>query len=153
MTASNHALTGAFIGLSVSNPVLALCLAFGSHFVLDSLPHFGDEHNTLHMTLNGRLFQTILFSDIALCFLIAATFFVLQPSHWFIVVLCAFIATSPDFAWFPDYLAALKKKRKPEHGPFRKFAGWIQWSQTPFGIIPELLWAGLICSLLYFKLR
>ena len=45
MTATNHALSGALIGLAVMQPILALPLAFVSHFMLDAVPHFGfDEH-------------------------------------------------------------------------------------------------------------
>lgn len=151
MTAINHALTGALIGLTVSNPVLAVLLAFGSHFVLDSLPHFGDDHNKLKLTFNGRIFQTILFTDIGLCLLLAGTIFVVQPAHWFVIILCAFIATSPDFLWFPDFLAAIRHKRNPKYGPVRRFAAKIQWSQTPLGALPEFVWAVSMCCLLALK--
>jgi hypothetical protein len=40
VTAPNHALTGALIGLSVANPVLALPLAFVSHLLQDTVPHY-----------------------------------------------------------------------------------------------------------------
>jgi hypothetical protein len=152
MTATNHALTGALIGVSVNNPVLAVALAFASHFLLDALPHFGDDDQRLKLVLNGRLFQTILVSDMVLCVLLASVFAVAQPANWFVIVLCAFMATSPDFAWFPDYLAAVRHKRKPTHGPLRRFASKIQWSQTLPGAIPELFWAAAMVSLLLIKL-
>ena len=42
MTATNHALTGAAIAtLGKATPICAIPLAFASHFVCDSLPHFG----------------------------------------------------------------------------------------------------------------
>jgi hypothetical protein len=152
MTATNHALTGALIGVTVSNPVLAVALAFTSHFVLDGLPHFGGDDKRLKLPFNGRLFQTILFADIVLCLLLAGVFALTQPAHWFVIVLCAFVATSPDFAWFPDYLAALKRKPLPVRGPLRKFAAKIQWSQTLPGAIPEFVWALTMLSLLLLKL-
>lgn len=152
MTATNHALTGALIGLTVSNPVVALIAALTSHFILDALPHFGDDHHRLKLKLNGSLFQTMLFSDIGLCLVIALALFTVQPTHWFMAIVCAFIATSPDFAWFADYRAALKHHPRPKRGAFRRFASAIQWSQTPEGALVEVVWTLTMASLLYAKL-
>ena len=43
MTATNHALTGAIIGLVIGEPVLAIALAFASHFICDALPPVGSQ--------------------------------------------------------------------------------------------------------------
>jgi len=43
---TNHVLSGAVIGALSGDPLSAACRGFASHFVLDSLPHFGlpEEH-------------------------------------------------------------------------------------------------------------
>ena len=46
MLVTNHVLSGAVIGAAVRSPWLAFPLGFASHFVLDTLPHWGrwDSH-------------------------------------------------------------------------------------------------------------
>jgi hypothetical protein len=41
MTGFNHGMAGAVIALTVKQPVLAVPLAFLSHFATDMIPHFG----------------------------------------------------------------------------------------------------------------
>ncbi len=40
MTATAHALAGAVIATKISNPFIGLPLAFLSHFILDTIPHW-----------------------------------------------------------------------------------------------------------------
>lgn len=148
MTATNHALTGALIGLVIASPVAALIVALLSHFVLDALPHFTNPS----WKFNGRRFKTLLLTDMIGCFLVAGLVFASRPEHWSVIILCAFVATSPDFAWVPDFVAAQRKRPKPKYGPFRRFASWIQWSATPRGGIVEAVWAIVFISLIYAKL-
>ena len=42
MFASVHVVTGAAVASVVPNPLISVPLAFGSHFVLDSIPHWHD---------------------------------------------------------------------------------------------------------------
>jgi hypothetical protein len=42
MFLSNHAISGALIGIFITNPILAAILGFFSHFLLDIIPH-GDS--------------------------------------------------------------------------------------------------------------
>lgn len=45
---TNHVLSGAVIGAAVRRPVPALVTGIASHFVLDSLPHWGKWDSDLH---------------------------------------------------------------------------------------------------------
>lgn len=47
MLVTNHVLSGAVIGAAVRRPVLALVLGVASHFVLDSVPHWGEFGNKM----------------------------------------------------------------------------------------------------------
>ncbi len=42
MLVTNHVLSGAVLGAAVRRPVPAFLLGIGSHFVLDTVPHWGD---------------------------------------------------------------------------------------------------------------
>jgi hypothetical protein len=62
MMATSHAVSGAVIALAIREPVLALPLAFVSHFVLDSLPHIGLDEYGGH-SKKPALFLKILIID------------------------------------------------------------------------------------------
>jgi hypothetical protein len=56
MLVTNHVLSGALIGAVTRRPVVAFAAGVASHFVLDSLPHWGDwgEDKALFMRVAVR---------------------------------------------------------------------------------------------------
>lgn len=138
MTATNHALTGAIIGLVVGEPILAIPIAIASHFVCDALPHFGvqDPNDT---RIKSNAFRNYLVVDAVLCFLLVAIIFITQPNNWLLAAICAFMAAAPDFGWINRFVKARGGKRwKPNL--FSKFAANIQWFQRPIGGVVEAAW-------------
>lgn len=139
MTATNHALTGASIGLWIANPLLALPLAFLSHFALDALPHFASKR---WLPEDSRRFVYYLAAEAGVCAAIVLSLVVLQPQNWFWAALCAFVATSPDFMWVQSFLASQRKAAAPKRKHWVvKFHSWVQWYQKEPGIIFEIIWA------------
>lgn len=135
MTAANHALTGALIGLTVHNPWIALPIALCSHIVCDIIPHFGREREWL----KKPSFTRYLTLDATLCILLVGLLFALQPAYWLLAAVCAFVATSPDLLWIRQFmLARTGKSCKPNM--VESFLGWIQWFQRPLGALVELAW-------------
>lgn len=145
MTATNHALTGAAIGIFISNPAAALVTAFISHFLLDALPHYGSSDEKY---LKSKRFALYLVLEAFLCFLIVLMLFILRPHHWLIAAICAFLAASPDLYWIRKYRAA-RANRNYRENMFGRFAGRIQWFQKPIGAYVEVAWLiGIIILLL-----
>lgn len=144
MTATNHALTGALIGLSVVSPA-ALLLAVGSHFVLDAVPHYADER----VSFRSKRFVLQLALDLTLCIGLALFLALTRPDQWLLAVICAFLATSPDLMWMPRFIHALRKQTEPKtKNLIVRFHGAIQWFERPIGIVVELAWcAGSIVLL------
>ncbi len=138
MTATNHALTGAIIGLSITNPLLALPLALLSHFICDALPHYTDESTKV----GSRAFALYLMCDMLGAIAVATFLFVLRPDAWFVACWCAFLATSPDLMWIQLFVRAQKtgKEVRPTHLVAR-FHKKIQWFARPIGAIVEYAWA------------
>ena len=136
MTAPNHALTGALIGLSIANPLLALPLALLSHFVLDAIPHHDPP-----LTISHRRYTHKLFIEAGLCGLVVLALVLTRPHHWLLAALGAFLATSPDLLWFTKYL---KKEEmvpvKATDNWFWRFHGWVQWKTGPSLFPVEILW-------------
>lgn len=138
MTATNHALTGAIIGLVVGEPLVALPAALASHFVCDVIPHFGSSLPK-KVRLKTAGFRNYLIVDASLCVLLVVCLAIFQPQNWLLAAVCAFLATSPDLFWINKYL----KTRRGKHwkrGAFTTFAGKIQWFERPIGAVVEIAW-------------
>jgi hypothetical protein len=134
MTGLNHSLTGSLI--SVFLPVsVAVPAAFVSHFVLDSLPHFGEIFEK-----RKRLSKTVWTIDITLS--VVFNLFLLANNHW-LILLCSLVAMSPDYAWVYRFTVQEKFGKmppKPEN-KFNRFHVSIQKFERRWGLIIEVIWA------------
>lgn len=140
MTAINHALTGALIGFSVANPVLAIVLAFVSHFVLDALPHYDYGASRSKKGVISTFFKRLLIIDGLLCISLVAFLAIKHPVHWQLAAVCAFIATSPDLMHLNHFYRAHRSEPwKPNL--YNRFASKIQWFERPIGAFVEVAWA------------
>jgi hypothetical protein len=149
MTASNHAATGALVAAIVRRPELAIPLAFLSHFVLDSLPHFGIDAPTVQERNSRKLFWRILAADMvmALILLIVLPIVLHQRVAWWISFSCIFVAMSPDLVWGWRLLREMLSNPPLTHGLFSKFHAWIQWGEFQWGMTIEAGW--LLLTLLF----
>lgn len=138
MTATNHALTGAGIGLAVGSPWIALPAALLSHFVCDAIPHYTDHT----IKPSSRQFAIYLLFDVSGAIAVATFLFVLKPQAWFLACWCAFLATSPDLMWAQLFYRAQKtgKEVRPTH-KLARFHHKIQWFTKPIGAVVEYAWA------------
>ena len=146
MTAISHGLAGTAIALVVKEPILALPLAFLSHFVLDILPHFG-----LSFEFRKRnVFISNLYMTIELLFLGALTAFLYSAGVSWVVFASLILAISPDIAWVYRFYIQEQFRKLPEQPRnwFNEFHARIQWSETIFpGLLIEIFFA---ISLLVF---
>ena len=151
MTATNHALTGTVIGLSISQPLLALPLAFASHFICDALPHFGLASYE-ERTKKTKTFHRILYIDAAILAVVMGLLF--WNGVGLLAFACLVLAGSPDFVWAYRYIfkEGFGKKPFPPMNILSRFHSRIQWSQTLMpGFFIELVY-GLIMIGLIIKL-
>ena len=153
MTATNHALTGAFIGLAIGNPWMAIPAAFMSHFVCDVVPHYDVPGASKTARLLTKLFLNIqIILGSILCVLIVLILALAHPPHWLLASVCAFTATVPDLLFAPRYLQLIKTGKDPvAHNWFWRFHDRIQWFQEPIGAVVEVAWLiGMVLLLLPF---
>jgi hypothetical protein len=143
MTGTNHVLTGALIGLTLQQPLIAIPVAAGSHFVLDALPHYGNPDHT------SRGFLTLLAIDSFCILAIIVLFTAFRPENWIIAVISGLAAASPDLLWLPYWLGEMAGKGwKKSTTALDRFHKRIQWSEKPYNWPMEALWALLILTLL-----
>ena len=146
MTATNHGLFGALLAISLQRyPAVAIAIAPFTHFLLDAIPHFGTGGD-----VQSRVFKRILLAD---CITAVVTT-LLVAWAWqeiaLLVVVCAFLAASPDLMWI--YYEYINRPLKSKH-LLPRFHSWIQWSQTSAGRYVELVWFLILFpSLMYFGL-
>lgn len=152
MTAINHALTGALVGLISGQPLVAIPVALASHFVCDALPHFGVRSTDTGL-FKTKAFRLQLLLDAMLCGALVAVLADRHPLHWVLAALCAFVATSPDFAWIGKFVRANKGQKPTKGNWFTRWASDIQWFQRPPGAVVELAWAAGSGVLLWQFLR
>lgn len=94
MIATPHILTGALIASKVHNLPLALILAFASHYLLDSLPHW--EYKLKDMN-RGKWKEG--WKDLLVVFLdamVGTIFVYLLSDNFFIAIIGSFLAGLPD---------------------------------------------------------
>jgi len=142
MTGINHALTGAVIGTWVGQPLLAIPLAFASHFVLDVLPHFGQNYEE-----RTKIFKAVVGVDIALLALLFSN--LALRSEW-LMTSAAVTAMSPDFAWI--YRFTIKEHfgtlPKPPLNKFNQFHVGIQKLESMGNLIFEIVWLFIVGAVL-----
>jgi hypothetical protein len=150
VTAPNHALTGALIGLSVANPVLALPLAFLSHLVQDAVPHYDPAEADMAKRISARSFvyQQLVLGG-ALCVLLVAVLAIIQPAHWFLASVCAFLATSADMFWIPRFMHVQRTgKDLPPTNWFLRLHSALQWKTGPNFFWVEVVWFLAFCTII-----
>lgn len=141
MRAINHALTGALIGLTVSEPLIAMPAAFLSHYLLDIIPHYNQAipKSKSHEAITNKVFVSMIYVDAILCFILVLIIVFNKPIHWLNAVICAFLAAAPDFFSFNRFYKSMKGK--PWKGNlYSRFASKIQWFERPSGAIIETVW-------------
>lgn len=133
MIATNHALTGALIGIFVPLPYTPF-VALISHFILDALPHFGNSDTVKPYT---RSFKALLLLDALGLIGVVLFSWYIAPTAWQTMAIGAIFAALPDVLW-------LFKKRISWLKSYFTFAKYIQWSETPDGWTYELFYFAFI---------
>lgn len=148
-------LAGAVIAISVKQPLLAVTLAYVSHFALDAIPHFGIHSYKNVFERNrqlwfkkylqlGALF-TVIFVPWLIIFLKGAI------SFWLLLA-CVIAAILPDLVWVPRYIQELRTHEEKSKGKISQFHVRIQRDSLVLGgIIEVTFFAGMILLLTKLK--
>lgn len=115
MLTTPHAVTGAMIGALLPNSLLIVPVAIGSHFVLDSIPHWQETLAPYTPTKKTYIRIPIdLLLAVSLVLLVAR----LQPAHVGAIWLGAVMANAPDL----DVIVILLPKIK--YSLLNKYWDW-----------------------------
>lgn len=150
MTATNHALGGALVATAVSQPLAAVVIAFALHFFMDMMPHFGVEgKNPQDMMSKSRLFRHVIRTDTLMFFgFMLILPFTVNAVSWAVVFACMIACVAPDFVWAYRFLRERTERTELEKNRFSRFHSWLQFRESPKGLIFELIWLGSMLWLL-----
>lgn len=142
----NHMVTGAVIAFTVKEPLLALPLAVLSHFVLDSIPHFGD--NDQCASKEGyfpRFKKVVLITDAAFTVIFMSW---LVVSGYTLAIACAVAAASPDFVWiYREIVLKIRGSLKPRN-VISKFHETVQWYEKRWAIVIDVAYLAFMLRVL-----
>ena len=142
MLLTNHVLSGALIGALVRRPRPAFAAGVASHFVLDTMPHWGQWGSQ-------RRFLRVAVPDGLISLAVAGALAAAAPSGRRPAVLAGMAgAALPDL----DKPARLWFGRSPFPGPVNRFHSRIQ-HEAPRRAHVELLAAGALASAALIALR
>lgn len=155
MTAANHMITGAAIAVGVQQPWLIVPFALLSHFIMDTIPHFGVMESDTPERNSHPLFKLVLRLDILLVLTMLIAVPVLLKGYvaaWIVVLgmLCAWI---PDLVWISHFWHDHNGRKRTTPLWLTRFHQKIQWFEKPPGIIVELVWFALVCVIIGMMVR
>ena len=149
MTLTAHAIVGAgIVSAMPAHPLLGICVAFASHFVLDAIPHY--DYQIRSSSINPKIGAPMKFdrtllldffsigSDFVLGVLLALFLFATPATLWLIAT-AAFAGTLPDALQF----AYILSRREPLVS-LQRFHRWthtrIRLREHPiFGVASQVL--------------
>lgn len=131
MTGTNHALAGGLIAKYLPLPI-ALPLAFASHFILDSLPHYGIPHKKRDASKFWRMFFVV-------DFLIALSLAIIQIRYGhYAIFLGGLVALLPDFVWVTRVVRSKSFNLSRNNHWFTKWHAGIQRYEREWGLWVEV---------------
>lgn len=139
---TNHLVTGAAIAVMIKNPVLALPLAFVSHFVLDALPHYGEIKPDEYTYSRSSWAVVIVNLMLSITFLL----WLGLNTHYFLIA-CAVVAFSPDLVWSYRFVKNRLGGKVGPRNAFSRFHEKLQ-RESRWGIVVELLYLIVLATTL-----
>ncbi len=125
MLETPHVIVGAAIATSVVNPALALPLAFGSHFLLEKVPHWNPHLNTETEKYGKPTWKSTrvvildaTLSAVALLFI--ASLVLPDVGHAITIIAAGIAAALPDLIEGPYFFLNMRSKRVKRWIHFQK---------------------------------
>ncbi len=145
MQAFNHTVFGALVAVTIKEPALAIPIALGSHFVMDAIPHYGNDPKAPR---GSKFYNMRVLIDGIASILILVIIVSLKPADPGLIIACALFAVLPDLLW----PLALHIKQKGPLWDFFKFHKHIQ-RESRSGIFVEIGWFVLSALFVVYNVR
>lgn len=156
MSITIHMMAGSLIALSIKNPLLAVPLAYASHFAMDAIPHYGypggtDFISAIKIAAKHKL--AYIYSVLTVLTLIAVIVSLIYQ-HYYYAILIGLVALFPDAYMTLHYYLFERRKIVINNAFTRlnlKIHGKIQF-ERPWGILVEAAVFIILGIILYSKI-
>lgn len=146
MLETPHVVVAAAIATKIANPALAIPLAFGSHFILEKIPHWNPHLNT-EMKKFGKISETskkIIAADVVLSLI--SGFYIASLAYpdnlrVLTILFACFVAVTPDLIEAPYYFWGMKWKFI-----IKKWIPFKKTLQSDISVVPGLLTQAIIIA-------
>lgn len=138
MLETPHVAVGAAIAVKVANPLISLPLAFGSHFLLDRIPHW-NPHTYTETQKHGKLKKSSLIVasiDTSAALILGFTVALTKGgnlSDIFVIILACFLSVLPDVVKYPYFLFHNR------NGILKKYINWERSIQVETGVLVGMI--------------
>ena len=138
MLETPHVVVGAAIATYIPNPLIALPLAFGSHFILEKVPHWNPHLNT-EIKKYGKVTKSstiIVICDVILSLVLGvaiASRVLPSTSHFTVILIACLMAVLPDIVEGPYFFLGI------DHLLIQRWIKFQKLIQTNAKIIPGLI--------------
>lgn len=137
MLETPHVAVGAAIATKVGNPLLAIPLAFGSHFLLERVPHWNPHLNTETKKHGKPTKQSTIIVIIDACVALGLGFFIAlkalpNTSHVLTIIAASFASVLPDVIEAPYFFLNYRTKF------IKKWIKFQKSLQADTGVLPGL---------------
>ncbi|MFC1710396.1 hypothetical protein ACFL0F_01925 [Patescibacteria group bacterium] len=138
MLETPHIVVGAAIATYIPNPLIALPLAFGSHFLLEKVPHWNPHLNT-EIKKHGKVTRQstlIVAGDVILSLFLGFTIAsraLPNTNHFIVILLACFFSILPDLVEGPYFFLGINSKFVQKWIKFQKSI------QADANVIPGLI--------------
>lgn len=142
MLETPHVIIGAAIATKIPNPLIAIPLAFASHFVLETIPHWNPHLNTETQKYGGPTKKSTIITAVDASVALAAGSFVawqaMPDTTRSITILAACLASVlPDLIEGPYFFLHLRNKNIKKWIDFQKS---LQSDTTPLlGLLTQAM--------------
>ena len=115
MLETPHIVVGAAIALKVVNPALAIPLAFGSHFLLEKIPHWNPHLNTETEKYGKPTKKSTLITTVDATLALGLGLFIASrvlpdTGHFVTIIAASFAAALPDIVEAPYLFLNMRGK-------------------------------------------
>lgn len=146
-------MVGAAIATLIPNPLISLPLSLASHFITDYIPHWNPHINT-ELKSAGKIStrsKIIIMADSGLALMVGtiiASHYLPDTNRFIVMLMCCFLAVSPDVAEIPYYFLGMKKVHW-----ISRLISWQrthQWNVAPiWGFLAQLIVIVVSALLIY----
>lgn len=137
MLSTPHVAVGAAIAVAIPNPLISIPLAIGSHFLLDSLPHWNPHMNTdlkKYGKVTSRNTNIVIADSVTALLLgsVVAYSYIPDTARSLAILLTCFSAVLPDLVEAPHYFMGHRNEL------VNKYIAWQKSIQFDVAPVPGL---------------